>query len=92
MMRSNTLSDDSSSRQSDLLFLGVAQFFLKVTRLIIIIIIITTIIIIFIIISLFNIDVKNKVNNYNKKLIKRNSSIKKVNNIYKIPNDGHLLT
>ena len=69
MMRSNTLSDDSSSRQLDFSFLGVKQFFLKVTRLIIIIIT-TTIIIIFIIISLFNIDVKNKVNNYNKKLIK----------------------
>ena len=71
MMRSNTLSDDSSFRQLDLSFLGVTQFFLKVTRLIIIIIITTIIIIIFIIISLFNIDVKNKVNNYNKKLIKK---------------------
>ena len=34
MMCSNTLWDDSSSRQLDLSFLGAAQFLLKATRLV----------------------------------------------------------
>ena len=55
----------------------------------IIVIIIIIIIIIIIFISLFTVDVKNKVKNYNKKLIKRNSSVKNklqymVVTIYKI--------